>query len=86
MTVHNHGTTEEGPGLACVERRIDGRLIGCCITCRCGHPLGKHYRDLDDEGCVECNKARLQSRFRYGKAELCPGFREVVASAHADGA
>lgn len=28
--VHNHGT-EEGPGLACRERRINGRLVGDCI-------------------------------------------------------
>ena len=28
--VHNHGP-EDGPGLGCPERRINGRLVGRCI-------------------------------------------------------
>ena len=28
--VHNHGT-EDGPGLACRESLVDGRLVGNCI-------------------------------------------------------
>lgn len=31
MSVHNHGT-EDGPGLACRERIIDGTLIDNCMT------------------------------------------------------
>jgi hypothetical protein len=30
MTVHNHGT-EDGPGLSCPERSIDGKLRGACM-------------------------------------------------------
>jgi hypothetical protein len=29
--VHNHGT-EDGPGIACPERRVKGRLVGECIA------------------------------------------------------
>lgn len=42
MSVHNHGP-DEGPGMACIERRIDGRLVGDCLLphrCdRCKEPI-----------------------------------------------
>ncbi|QFG08473.1 hypothetical protein I5H09_gp018 [Mycobacterium phage Yunkel11] len=33
MAVHNHGT-EDGPGLACRERLVDGKLRGACLDDR----------------------------------------------------
>lgn len=67
----------------------EGRILLCnqCDMwqrrCRCGHVQAEHYQDWDDAGCIECNKARIQT----GDGDLCRSFREVVASAHAtDGA
>lgn len=43
LAVHNHGP-EEGPGLACNERRVDGRLVGACMTTK--------EPGMSGDGCV----------------------------------
>jgi hypothetical protein len=43
VTVHNHGT-EDGAGVGCPERRVNGRLIGeCLLFDRAMKPCGVMY-------------------------------------------
>ena len=60
--VHNHGP-EDGPGLSCRERRIDGRLVGDCV--RPAAPTGEEADDA-------ANLAGLITMCRDLKARLVP--------------
>lgn len=65
MSAHNHGP-EDGPGLACRERTIDGKQVGECVSNSQIDPTppgfcSQHRYEYDDE-CAECvvSAKRLQ--------------------------
>ena len=58
MSVHNHGT-EDGPGLSCNERRINGQLRGACMDAT---PAQAHVTaPQDDEPTTDAHPNRLPS-------------------------
>jgi hypothetical protein len=66
--VHNHGP-EDGPGLACRERVIDGFLTGECLIAASPHPVPEEPRkgDLLDDATEEAIAAFGAAKWSHGR-------------------